>query len=430
MMKRIVLCVAALAILTSVASASVVQFNILNNSTGSGTTSEISISSGGDYVAGYGYNTTLAYAFPVYWSTDLNGGTAPVNHEVTGGWGAGTLKGIDKKAGGTLWTAANAGSTVFSANNFTGRYGTPMLQGGLKDHLGGNSMTTVGNGNVMRATPTGDAAWICGSWYAGNSKGADGQIWLTSDANFPTASYHPTHSSGTTVNMQSIAQNGNAVGQAKDAIGQTGATGRPRGVYWTTANTGAVLNIPTFANNGVTTEAQPYGVSNNGTYFSGLAYQNNNAFYRAFRWTIGDANSEMLTTYTGYNTSTYVVSYAIADDGTASGSCYSDDQSLPGGLAGAHDTATIWLPGQTVGTRVIDALIAAGVYDSHIRALGRAYGVTLLSDGNIAISGEGTYWLDDAHSLYGTRAWFAVIPEPATIGFLALGGLALLRRRR
>lgn len=440
-MKRYLLVgLAAIAVVGAGANAAVLQFQVLPPAAGStiGTTADGSMSTNGKYVAGYGYDTSIvSYAFPVYWTVNPDTGAAPVRTNGNGGWGAGTYTGVDQKGAGTVWTGANAGSTVYSANNFTGRYGNPIIAGSLLDHNGASSMVTTGGNNCVAATSNGADVWIAGSWTAGSSKGSDGQIWRSfGGALLTTAAYHPTHSSGTKVDLRSIASNGNAVGQAKDAIGWTGATGRPRAVYWTTANTGAVLNIPPFAGSPAVTESQGFGVSDDGTKFVGLGWCNIDANARGFVWTMGDANSIKLERPTGWQgTPTAVYAYDVTNNGVVAGNAYMDDGLLPGGLAGNHDTGTLWFPGQTVGVRAIDLLMAAGVYDPMIRHLGRVYSIAevgTLSNGTkaYAISGEGSYWLDPGKTTYGTRAWYAVIPEPATLGFLALGGLAMLRRRR
>jgi hypothetical protein len=81
---------------------------------------------------------------------------------------------------------------------------------------------------------------------------------------------------------------------------------------------------------------------------------------------------------------------------------------------------------------MINVLTANGIYDPRIRFLGRVYGITLLPDGKYAVSGEGSFYTNAPGTpvTYETRSWYAVIPEPATLGLLAVGALALLRRRR
>jgi hypothetical protein len=373
-MRRTIVLAAAVAVLATVANGAVLQFQILPSAAGGGTTADGSISTDGKYVAGYGYNTTLAtYAFPVYWATDPDGGAAPVRNEVFGSWSSGSFGGIDHKGSGTIWTSANAGGTRYSAADFTGRWGNPGIAGGLLDHNGASSMTTVGGNNSVAATADGQDVWIAGSWTAGNSKGSDGQIWKSTGGVLnTTAAYHPTHSSGTKVDLRSIASNGNAVGQAKDAIGWSGATGRPRAVYWTEANPDVVLNIPPFAGNGTATESKGFGVSDDGTKFCGLGWTNIDANARGFLWTMGDANSVKLERPAGaVGTPTVVYAYDVANDGAVAGNAYMDDSAMYGGLAGNHDTGTIWFPGETVGHRAIDVLLANGIYDSHIRHLGR-----------------------------------------------------------
>jgi hypothetical protein len=435
MMKRLLIGLAALAILATVANAAVVQFQILNKpgQAGTGTTSsDGSLSTDGKYVAGYTIDTgVVTYAFPAYWVLDPDGGSAPVRVNGNGGWGAGTYTGIDHKGTGTIWTGANAGSTVYSATNFTGRYGNPIIAGGLKNHLGTSSESTTGSSNAVAATADGADVWIAGSWTAGTqSKGNDALVWKsTAGVMNTTAVYHPTGTGKT--GFTSIASNGNAIGTDKGGVGYTGATGRNRAVYWTTANTTALLAIPSYAGNGTTTETQGFGVSDDGTKFVGLGWQIPDNSIKGFLWTMGGASSVKLERPNGWTgTPTAVYAYDVTNNGTVAGNAYMDDSALPGGFAGNHDVGTIWWPGDTVGTRVIDALIAAGIYDTNIRQLNRCYGIAQLPDGKIAISGEGTYWLDDLHTTYGTRAYYAVLPEPATLGFLALGGLALLRRRR
>jgi len=288
-------------------------------------------------------------------------------------------------------------------------------------------MSTVGANNSVSAMAGGTDAWAVGTWTAGSSKGNDGQIWLWSSG--MTAIFHPTNTGKLT--GMSIASNGNALFNDRGGVSFSGGTGANRATYWTPAiGNGITIPIPTFASNGTTTSTQGFGVSDNGQYFGGLAYEAGVSAYFGFRWKMGDANSEKLTMIPGVVSGTVCLPYDIADDGTAVGQSYVDDSNMTGGLAGNHDTATIWFPGQTVGTRILDVLMAAGLDVSNVRALGRTYGIAALGNGQYALSGEGSFWLDKDAGTYEARAWYAVIPEPATLGFMVLGGLALIRRRR
>jgi len=94
------------------------------------------------------------------------------------------------------------------------------------------------------------------------------------------------------------------------------------------------------------------------------------------------------------------------------------------------EKAVLW---NTVNNNIIDLTdyaASAGILDGFTR-LGRAYGVALTGGGQMLITGEGIWSPDCGVTLY-TRGFSMTldIPEPATLAFLALGGLALLRRRR
>lgn len=427
MTKNLRLSVLTLAVIAYAANAAVVQFHDLG--TDSTTGSAIgALSTDGKYVAGSIIDTSVvSYRFPAYWTTDPDGGGAPVRTNVNGGWGAGYIGGIDQKAGGTLYTGANAGSTTFAAANFTGRQGSPGAFGSLRDHNGALSNVTTGTPNSVAATSNGLDAWMVGSWTAGNSKGNDGQIWLRSSG--ATAIFHPTGTGK--VDLRSVASNGNAVGQDRGGVSFSGGAGATRAVYWTTANTGSVLPIPSFAGNGTTTQSQGFGVSDDGTKFVGLMHEAGNANTFGFRWAMGDANAAKLERPAGaIGTPTVVFTYDVANDGTAVGSSFMDDSALTGGLAGNHDVATIWWSGNTIGTRVLDVLMAAGLDVSNVRFLGRVFGITQLSDGKYALAGEGSFFTDTAHTTFENRNWYAVVPEPATSSLLILGAMTMLRRRR
>lgn len=378
MMKRFIVLVAAIAAVSTVASGAVLQFHNLGMGSVDG-----SIASGGNYVAGSILNsgvTGVAYRTAAYWTTNPDTGAAPtvVINATNLGKGAGYYGGIDQKGASSLFTTGNAGGTVYTASAFTGRFGNPDWQS-LRDHNGASSSVTTTSNNSVSVNATGTDAWAVGTWTSGvTSKGNDGQIWLWSTG--VTAIFHPTGTGKMT--GASIAGNGNALFTDKGGVGISGATARNRAVYWTAAiGNGVATVIPAFASNGTTTESQGFGVSDNGNYFSGLAYEPGGANYFGFRWAIGDANKTKLTMIPGAVSGTVAVAYDITDDGAAVGMSYIDDSNMVGGFATNHDTATIWFPGDTAGTRVIDLLIQSGVYHgANIRFLGRTYGIAKLAD--------------------------------------------------
>ncbi|MBI4580755.1 MAG: PEP-CTERM sorting domain-containing protein, partial [Planctomycetes bacterium] len=91
------------------------------------------------------------------------------------------------------------------------------------------------------------------------------------------------------------------------------------------------------------------------------------------------------------------------------------------------EKAVLWDTVNMTITDLTDYFSGQGMLGNFTR-LSRAYSVAADGSGNIWVTGQGV-WTPDGGATNYTRGFVALIPEPSTMLFLGLGGLALLRRR-
>jgi len=93
------------------------------------------------------------------------------------------------------------------------------------------------------------------------------------------------------------------------------------------------------------------------------------------------------------------------------------------------ERAVLW---DTLNMKVIDLTkyaIANNILDGFTGNLRRGYSVGVNAQGQPVVTGQGVWYAKGSTVAY-TRGFVLTVPEPGTMAFLVLGGLALLRRRR
>jgi uncharacterized protein (TIGR03382 family) len=189
-------------------------------------------------------------------------------------------------------------------------------------------------------------------------------------------------------------------------------------------STNTVYTLPAFP--GSSGRGQGNGISNNATatagYAAGYFYPSlgSDDSLHAFRHTLGAATVELLPAGGDVVGSQQTNAFDVSNNGTVVGFSYNSHDGQGNLIAGYR--AAIWAPGSTAGILLQDILAANGVGLGDFSSLERCISIT--ADGT-TIAGRGVLTLDGSY-----RGFVATIPEPATMSFLALGGLALLRRRR
>ncbi len=330
--------------------------------------------------------------------------------------------GIDLRANGDLVVSANVGGAMrdwhSSTNSWVVRYKTDGTT--LIGNAGSQNSVTVGtDGMTYYATVT-QAATTVKQAYGLTLSGPQGQ----------TQSYITT-----------VADSRNSM-NGVSATGRVAGWGRVLGssnerAYWSdtggTANAGVNL-IPGFDDDPLvgTHKAQGYGISRDGDTVVGMAHDPTFAAPRVNGWTpfvYKISTNTLIKSPLLPDTTSTSTFYAVSGDGKiAVGNNY-------GTIDGVNRDRGVFYDmrdANPANWQLYDVkayFAGLGVDMSHWVSVGRVYSVS--ADG-LDMAGEGLWDADgnpDTTTDRVTRGFIATIPEPATMMLLALGGLALIRRR-
>jgi hypothetical protein len=303
-----------------------------------------------------------------------------------------------------------------SSGSVVGRSGKSFTQATVLNDAGGSGSNVLTGGNNGARAFTNSSnnpdAWVVANDTKTNTRA---YVYQNSNGANPVRTITGTGA----VSLTSVGQNGTAYGYDK---GNPSSANR---VVYSLAGTTTVTAIPFFTNplytNGVKL-SQAYGMSPDGTKMtgyitpaavSGVTYKLQAFLYDAAL----NTTRELRPLINSSAAVDQAVSYMSTNSGIVIGSSYDSSTS---------EVAVIWDPANGyVPQRLQDVLTAAGYDVTNWGAWGNktVTSITDLPGGRYAIAGSLTY--------SGTlTAFYAVIPEPATMSFLALGALAMLRRRR
>ncbi|MCX5685617.1 MAG: PEP-CTERM sorting domain-containing protein [Planctomycetota bacterium] len=370
-MVRATLVLAVLAMITSVAAGALPHsFTGLGElSPGSGFTSEArACSADGTVVVGTGTTPSGARAF--MWTRPL-GQTGPGTMTVLA-QPTGQLQswGNDVSADGRYvvgWTGSNFGSNV-------GWEGVRWGPGGSLDRI-----SVAGNG-VWAKSISGDGSIVAGGLIS------QAFTWTPADGVVPLSG---APGSGYNSNAEAISANGLVV--VGDYVDPT--NGATRDAYRWTQAAGMV---------GMGGGFTAVGTSDDGSVVVGMLMNGD-----AYRWTAATGPVSMGTYEPGART----YARGVSRDGSR----------VVGNIEFSDDTMKAFIWDQTNGIRILqDVLEQDCGLDLTGWTLTRAWDVSM--DGP-TIVGRGYHNGVE-------EAWVATLPEPATLALLAMGGLALLRRRR
>lgn len=290
--------------------------------------------------------------------------------------------------------------------------GTPTWLWRARD---ANSSIQGASPRVPAANSVGGTAGV--NWYMTHDQksASNVNISIEQGSGDPTGVYaYGVKSTPYRANVRGVSGTGRAVGIRRDV-----STGSPNQNYywnWVGATTPSQTKFKGLKAGSF--DGDPFSISLDGTKIGGMAPVDGG---RAGNWpylydVTTDTIEELPTFPDTAGSTTNAVVYGVSPDGK-----WAVGQNYRG-----VERACIW---NTIGNGITDLTSWAttlGIMGNFVR-LSRAYTVGVDADGQPVVAGVGVY--NDGGVNY-NRGFVFVLPEPATLAFLALGGVAVLRRRR
>jgi hypothetical protein len=400
MMKRMLIVGALMALLASSAMAATL---VKVDPVGTMLTSQITaITNDGVWAAGYdaGGTTDRAFVYKVSDASVITNIVAGSYMAEGHGIGYRTVSGVQQLVLGGKQSSAQLGMFTSSDNGAT--WTRPYATSGSAP---GSAFS-----NAVGGSGANDTAWML--WAEGTSSYSVTRIYGD-----PTVAGTATKSSTQSVYVQGVSDTGRGACARKDA------SGTKQNVYLDFTTDGGTAAQNFFAGLDGTNHGIASQVSGDGTAIFGQSpiVGSGTTNYPYVKVVGGAITALPLLPGTAGSVSLGYI-YGASEDGF-----YAVGMDYTG-----MERAAIWTSsGVTDLTTLATNLGILGGFTGNLR---RAYTIGEDGSGNLVIGGMGV-WYDVGSTVALTRGFLLTIapadlPEPATLSFLALGGLALLRRRR